>query len=540
MVSYLGGLMTIRRIAPAVTAALISMLVLVASAAAAPIGAYTTKGAWNFASAGNLHPPKLSTQGRTSTGQLARGNFLVANFPNLAAGGVMTGQGGPLMLDNRLQPVWVRPVGTSVVSGDLQQEELNGKPVLVWWQGVITHTGATASGEVKVVDQHYRNIARVKAQGPAGCSGATCWTISIHDAVISGNIMWVTVYRNVSGQNLAPYGGPSKGTVYDAGVQEFSLLNPSRPTLVGEWDALNPGGTPNIPLSESQQPASKAAGTGPGGSWDAYHINAVEVLPTGQMLVTMRNTWAAYLIDVASGKTIWTLGGKHSTFKLPANAVFAWPHDTRMLPNNQVTLFDDNCCEILPSGKFAKPNGPSRGLVLQLNTATHTATRVAAYTHSPNLFVAFLGSMQLLPNRNAVVGWGSRPFFSEYSGSGRQLLDAMFPGNDQSYRALFTPNWVGTPSYPPSGALRTSGGQTTVYASWNGATQVARWAVLGGSSASHLKQVATKRKTGFETAISLGTKTYKVVAVRAVDGKGKALGAKLIKGPKGSGLPQSY
>ena len=524
--------MTIRRVAPAVTTALISVLLLAASAAAAPIGAYTTKGAWNFASNGNLHPPKLSTQGRTFGGQLAKGNFLVANFPNLAAGGVMTGQGGPLILDNRLQPVWVRPVGTNVVSGDLQQETLGGKPVLVWWEGVITHTGATSSGAVKVVDDHYRNLATIKGQGG--------WTISIHDAVIDGTNMFVTVYRNVSGQNLAPYGGPSNGTVYDAGVQEFSLADPSHPTLVSTWDALNPGGTPNIPLSESQQPASKAASTGPGGSWDAYHINAVEVLGTGQILVTMRNTWAAYLVDVASGKTVWTLGGKHSSFKLPANAVFAWPHDTRLLPNNEVTLFDDNCCKILASGKFAKPNGPSRGLVLRLNTATHTATRVAAYNHSPNLFVAFLGSMQLLPNRNAVVGWGSRPFFSEYSGSGKQLLDAVFPGNDQSYRALFTTNWVGTPSYPPSGTLRTSGGNTTVYASWNGATQVAKWVVLGGSSASRLKQVASKSRTGFETAISLGSKSYKVVAVRAVDGTGKALGAKLIKGPKGSGLPQSY
>ena len=33
--------------------------------------------------------------------------------------------------------------------------------------------------------------------------------------------------------------------------------------------------------------------------------------------------------------------------------------------------------------------------------------------------------------------------------------------------------WVGTPSFPPSGAVRKSKGKTTVYASWNGATLVA-------------------------------------------------------------------
>jgi hypothetical protein len=148
--------------------------------------------------------------------------------------------------------------------------------------------------------------------------------------------------------------------------------------------------------------------------------------------------------------------------------------------------------------------------------------------------------MQLLPNRNAVVGWGSRPFFSEYSASGKQLLDAMFPGNDQSYRALYTPNWVGTPSYPPSGTLRTSGGKATAYASWNGATQVARWVVFAGSSSLRLSRVATRSRTGFETSISLGSKNYKVVDLRAVDAAGHVLGSKTLRGKVGSGLPQSY
>jgi Arylsulfotransferase (ASST) len=532
--------MPIRLLAAAVTAALTPLVAFASAAGAAPIGAYTTKGAWNFVSAPALHPPRLRMIGHTARGSLAPGNFLIDTFPNLAAKGPMTGQGGPLIVDNGLRPVWIQPVGTSQVSGDLQQETFNGEPVLVWWQGVITDTGATTSGEVRIVDQRYRNVATLKAQGPTGCNGAGCWQISIHDAVIDGNDIWVTVYRNVPGQNLSRYGGSQKGTVYDAGVQEYSLANPRRPTLVHTWDALNPGGARNVPLSDSEQPASRSTGAGPGGSWDAYHVNAIEVVSNNQLLVTMRNTWAAYLIDTSTDAVVWRLGGKRSSFSLPANAQFAWPHDARLLPDDQVTLFDDNCCKELPGGKFAKPNGPSRGLVLRLDTATHKASRVAAYTHSPNLFVAFLGSMQLLPNLGAVLGWGSRPFFSEYSRSGRQLLDAAFPGKDQSYRALWTPNWVGTPPYPPSGALRTSGGRTTLYASWNGATQVASWVVFAGSSSQRLSRVASSSRTGFETAISLASKSYNVVDLRAVDGSGRLLGSKVVKGKVGSGLPQSY
>jgi hypothetical protein len=533
--------MSIRRVATAVTAALVLLLIPAAIAAAAPISAFTTNGAWSFVSAPGVHPPKLITRGRPAFGQLARGDFLLANFPYLTQKGPMTGQSGPLIVDKRLGPVWFHSVGTAVAAGDLQQETFNGKPVLVWWQGVVTHTGSTQSGEVEIVDRHYRKVASVKAQGPTGCKGAACWQISIHDAVISGTDLWVTVYRNVPGQNLSRYGGPSNGTVYDAGLQEFSLADPSRPTLVNTWDALNPGSTPNIALSESEQPAARI-GTGLDGSWDAYHINAVQVLPNNQLLVTMRNTWAAYLIDATTGRVVWTLGGKASSFSSPASARFAWPHHAELHPNGEVTLFDDNCCKLNPSGKFAKPNGTARGLVLKLDQTAHTASLVAAYAHSPRLVVSFLGSMQLLPGSRALVGWGNQPFFSEYSKSGRQLLDVKFPRKDLSYRALFTSTWVGTPFYPPSGALRTVRGQSVVYASWNGATQVARWQVLAGSSALHLRRVASSARTGFETAISLGRQSFKVIAVRAVDSRGRLLGSRVVHGGRrGSvGLPQSY
>jgi hypothetical protein len=127
--------------------------------------------------------------------------------------------------------------------------------------------------------------------------------------------------------------------------------------------------------------------------------------------------------------------------------------------------------------------------------------------------------MQVLPNGNALVGWGSEPYFSEYSGSGQELLDARWPGGDASYRALFTDSWVGTPLYPPRGAVRGS----TVYASWNGATGVSRWDVLAGSSSTRLKRVASHDRTGFETAIAVG-RGYAVYEVQALSAGGRVLG----------------
>jgi hypothetical protein len=480
-----------------------------ASAKPAP-GDFTVRGAWSFSSAPGLHPPRLLTQHRARRAHLAAGDFLLDSFPNLAAPGPMTGQGGPLIVDQKLQPVWFHPITRQLVSGDLQQEAYQGQPVLVWWQGTLTATGATKRGQVVVVDQHYRRIATLVAGRP--------WVISLHDAQINGSAIWVTVYRNVANQNLVRFGGHRRGTVYDAGVQEYDLRTGK---LLYTWDALNPGGAPHVPLSASEQPAS--APTAMGG-WDAYHVNSIQVLPGNQLLVSMRNTWAAYLIDATTGQIIWTLGGKHSSFTFGRGASFQWQHDVRMVSANQVTMFDDGCCRLKANGTFASPSHDSRGMVLQLDLRGRRADLRAAYPHRPRLQTAFLGGMQQLPGGNALIGWGSLPFFTEDSPSGDQLLDVRLPGKDQSYRAGFTSTWVGTPYFPPAGAARRLGRDIVVYASWNGATQATRWQVLAGSAPSALKPVGIGRRTGFESTFRFNANGYRVFAVRALNAAGQVLG----------------
>ncbi len=98
----------------------------------------------------------------------------------------------------------------------------------------------------------------------------------------------------------------------------------------------------------------------------------------------------------------------------------------------------------------------------------------------------------------------------------------MWPDPDLNYRT-YVQKWVGTPFFPPSGAVRNNGGKATVYASWDGATQVASWRVLAGSSAGSLKAVASKAKNGFETTIPL-TGTFKVYKVQALDSTHHVLG----------------
>jgi hypothetical protein len=467
--------------------------------------AYTTKNAWSFVSAPSLHPPKLRALKSVANRRLARGYFMLVNNKDLALSRPMAGQGGPMIVDSHLQPVWFNPVcvrrcgSQDLFAFNLIEQTYLGKPVLSWWQGALNAVGDPSTGQDVFVDQHYRTVAKLTASGG--------WVLSEHEFLIDGPNVWVTVYKPLT-MDLRPYGGAQKGQLLDSGVQEYNLKTGQ---LLYTWDALA-----HVPLSDSYQ---KPSATG-SPAWDAYHVNSIGLPDSKTFLVSMRNTWAAYLVNRSTGVAQWNLGGKRSTFKFGRKAAFQWQHDVQLLRGNKVSLFDDHCC--LFKGKKPVLSGPARGLVLRLDTIHHTATFVAQYLRGRRFDVAFLGGTQLLPGGNVAVGWGSQPFFSEFSRSGKLLLDAIFPPPDLTGWA-WVQRWVGTPFFPPSGAVRSSRGKTTVYASWNGATQVAAWRVLGGPNAKHLHAVARQRKTGFETAIPL-SKSFGVYEAQALNGAGKVIG----------------
>jgi EmrB/QacA subfamily drug resistance transporter len=486
----------------------------------APVGAYTTHGAYSFITAPTLHPPKLRREGSTApASELESGYIFTTNFYNLNYP-PLVGQSGPLILDNDLQPVWFQPVPEKLVASNLSLQTYEGKPALAWWQGVVTSTGSTESGEDVVVNRHYQTVARLR--------GSDGWKLTLHALTISGEDAWVTANKNVA-KNLSDYGGAYNGALIDSAVQEYNLKTGK---LLRSWDALE-----HIPLGDS-----RATVPTNGFPWDAYHVNAIDLTGAGTFLVSMRNTWAAYLVNLATGKIEWTLGGRHSSFKFGPKAEFQWQHDVAFGvggdPGSTVTLFDDHCCQLTGGGTSVPATGPSRGLVLKLDQQTQTATLLREYTGGNEFESEYMGDTQPLQNGNTLIGWGSEPYFTEYGPTGKRLLEARFPGNDLSYRTMREP-WVGDPLTYPAGAARESGGRTTVYASWNGATELASWRVLAGSSGAGssagsgsssgassggMTAVASAAKSGFETAISVPS-GYQSYEVQALDAAGRVIGA---------------
>ncbi|HEY2439805.1 MAG TPA: arylsulfotransferase family protein [Solirubrobacteraceae bacterium] len=403
-------------------------------------------------------------------------------------------QRGPEILGPYGGLIWFKSIPKGDSATDFRAQTYQGKPVLTWWQGTIN--GGVGAGEDEIYSSSYDPVATVRAGNGLRADVHEFQLTSDDTALITA---YYPVYWNTSGVKH----GSSHDLVLDAVAQEIDI-----PTglVLYQWDSLD-----HVPVTQSYQPAPAQAGH----PWDYFHINSVAQSGDGSLIVSARNTWSVYDLSHQTGATNWTLGGKASTFTMGSNTRFMFQHDARMLSSDEITIFDDGAGPPVVHKR-------SRGITLRLDFAHKTASLVLQDEHRPGLLAEYEGSVQSLSNNDDLVGWGGIPYMTEFNAKGRAVFDARFVGANSSYRA-YRFAWSGTPTTKPSVAARVDRGATTVYASWNGATQVARWRVLGGGSATALKTVAGARKTAFETAIRLPHhEAY--VAVQPLDRRGQVLG----------------
>lgn len=441
----------------------------------------------HFVSRSDLRPPTVTV---TTAGASAGSSEDIFLAPYAGPG-----QYGPMILDGAGQLVWFKAIPHGSRAADLRAQTYEGRPVLTWWQDPLIAAGRRDAGVV-IADGSYNDVAIVRA--------GNGYQPDLHAFEITpkGTAL-LTVYDAIR-CNLSAYGGPADGAVADTLVQELDL----RTGLVrSEWHALD-----HVALADSYLPVGH--GGTPVSPWDYFHINAVSE-HGADLLVDSRNTWAAYYVDARTGQIVWRLGGKRSTFALAPGAAPAWQHDAREGPGGTISFFDN--------GGAPKVHAQTRMIVLALNPQTRTASLVASFVHPAPLLAASQGDFQPLPSGNWFVGWGQEPFLSEYSPSGQLLFDAHLPASYQSYTAFKYP-WTGTPTQRPSLAIRADANRGLLaYVSWNGATTVAQWRLLAGSSSHTLAPVAVVPRGGFETAIALSSASSRYLAAQALDANGRVL-----------------
>jgi Arylsulfotransferase (ASST) len=387
-----------------------------------------------------------------------------------------------MILDGQGRLIWFHQVPNRGVF-NLKVRRYRGKPVLTWWQGKIVD-GHGARGADVIMDSSYQPVAVLHA--------GFGYSSDLHEFEVTpqGRAL-IDAYVPVQ---------TSSGTVLDCVIQELDIRTGR---VLWEWHAMG-----HVPLSASY------VGPPSGRPWDYFHINSIQQLANGKLLISARNTWAVYMIDQHTGQVDWTLGGKNSNFSLGSGANFEWQHDAVLHRNGLLTLFDD--------AGLPQEESQSSAKELRVNTGARTVSLVARFTHSPPLITGAEGSMELFADHKVFVGWGSTQQFSEYSASRHQIFNGSFIAPVNTYRA-YRFIWSGHPK--TRGALAVSpgpNGGVAVYASWNGATNVAAWRVLGGRTPKTLTPIGNAKKSGFETAIHVHSEPQ-YFAVQALDGGGHVL-----------------
>jgi hypothetical protein len=405
------------------------------------------------------------------------------------------GTAGPMIVDQSGNLIWFHAVAKDDSATNFKVQEYDGKPVLVFWQGRILEVGF-GQGEYLLYNNEYRRIGEIRA--------GNGYLADLHEIRITPEgTAWIDSFDPIQ-MNLSSLHGFSNGVLTDSVIQEIDIKTG---LVMWEWHALG-----HIPITDSRNPVPKSTNY----PWDYVHLNSVDPGSSGDVLLSSRNTWTLYDVDLLTGSIRWRLGGSHSSFKGGAGTQFYWQHDAEFQPGGLVSMFDN--------GSSPPKEKQSRGLLLDPNTQTHTVKLVKAFVNpSKTLLASSQGDTLSLPGEDWLMGYGGLPNFTEYDSSGHVLLDGTLGKNVQDFRTYLFPWRAKAPGAPSVVAQPASGGKISVSVSWNGATEVAMWRVLAGSSPSSLAPAQAITKTGFQTTVAVSS-AGPYVAVQAVDANGTVLG----------------
>ena len=406
------------------------------------------------------------------------------------------GQNGALIIDNDGEPIWFQPAHIRTQElFDLKVVDYLGEPALIWWEGV--RVLGQGSGHWVISNTTYEQIATIRIGN--GFTGG-----DMHDVLLTARNTAIIGAYNTVHYDLSPIEGMADGLAIDCILQEIDLATGC---VIFEWHCLD-----HVALEDTRREIDPER---PDAAFDYFHYNSVAIDADDHLIIGARNTWAAYKVDRGSGEMIWRLGGKNSDFELGPEVEFSWQHDIRPQPDGTLSMFDNAAAP--------KTRDASRGLILSLDMDEMAATVETQYEHPDGILAGAQGNMQILPGGNIMIGWGSEPIVSEFAADGTLLLDVHFPEEKQSYRA-YRFEWVGQPAQPPNVlAEANDDGGITVYASWNGATEVASWRVLAGDAEDALEPIGDETpRTGFETEIAV-TSSAGFFAVEALDSTGNVL-----------------
>ena len=320
-------------------------------------------------------------------------------------------------LDHRGVPVYVRGLGTQQNSADLRPGPDGGYTV------ARTRIDNPFAGvEIVQLDDRFQEVRRLRTSGLVHTD--------THDAVV----------RPDGSRILLAYEPDAATGLTDAVIQE---VGPDG-QVVHTWDS----GDHIDPATETTNVPGRA---------DYAHVNAVEVMSDGDLLVSFRHFSGVYKIawhahdGFARGDIVWRLGGRFSDFAFPDDPEGGpcAQHTASQLPNGHILIFDNGSSALGENPSYcvdrSDPLGPtvdrprSRVVEYALDEEQHTAT-VAWQFAQPPRYAYFAGSARRLPGGNTLIGWAAsrQALATEVSPDGQVLWELAGERDFLSYRAWKT------------------------------------------------------------------------------------------------------
>ena len=292
-----------------------------------------------------------------------------------------------MIVDGQGHVVWFHQLQLPEVAGNLRIQHYAGKPVLTWWQGPVT-VAAFGLGEGVIADTslpHARTRARRQRlpDGPPRARAHAGGRRAVHDLLAGAGAP-----ARHAGRHALP--------ALDAIVQQVDVAHRARRLGVARARP-RPAARSPTPRRPTARPTTSSTSTRSRRS------------PGGRVLLSARDTSALYLVDRPTGHVLWTLGGKASDFRLARGARFWFQHDAahaagrpdqplrrRGRARRRRRRPPAGC----PRARPAPP--PSRRVVRSYRRAADTSAQSE-------------GSVQTRPGGDVFVGFGSTPFFSEFT-----------------------------------------------------------------------------------------------------------------------------
>ncbi len=394
-----------------------------------------------------------------------------------------------LMLDNAGAPIYHHGAG----AGDFLLDFRKIGPNLLTYYDSSTL-------KYHVLNQHYQEAASYQA--------GNGYQIDYHELLLTpDNHAIFMIYANIP-YDLSPYGGEQNAILTELVLQELDAAG----NVVFQWRSSE-----HIPVSDSSH---SLAGSAP---VDYIHGNAIEVDTDGHWLISSRHTDEITKINRQTGAVIWRFGGEGNQFQFLDNSPrFFHQHDIRRLANGNIMLYN-NWNSLPPSA-----NAFSMAMEYKLDEINKTARLVKSFRTNPDHYGVAMGSAQRLDNGNTGVGWGSTStLYTEFNALGQPVFELTTVEPIVSYRAKRY-EWQGQPTWPPTLVAESHGNSTSLYYSWNGATEVADYQVYTGPTSASLSLQNTTPKTSFETSTSVVNNAHCFVQVRARNSQGTVLGLSAI------------